>query len=85
MAIRLRIQDDSVRLRVGEGDSLKLRVPDTSLQTIRRYDGPVTVTPSEETQTLATAGLAVMQNITVNPIPSNYGLITYNGSVITVS
>ena len=49
------------------------------------YTGPTTVTPSQETQVLNTAALSVYEDITVNPIPSNYGLITWNGSVLTVS
>lgn len=49
------------------------------------YSGETEVTPSEYVQTLATSGKAVMSNITVNPIPSNYGLITYTGSSIIVS
>ena len=49
------------------------------------YAGPTTFTPSQETQTVYTAGLTVPSNITIEPIPSNYGLITYNGTIITVS
>lgn len=49
------------------------------------YTGETTFTPSDEQQTVHTAGYYVQSNITINPIPSNYGLITYNGSVITVS
>ena len=49
------------------------------------YSGQTEVTPSEETQTLQTANRTVLQNIVVNPIPSNYGLITWNGSTLTVS
>lgn len=49
------------------------------------YTGEYTVTPSAETQTLETNGLRMTDNITINPIPSNYGLITWNGSTITVS
>ena len=49
------------------------------------YDGPTTVTPTRETQILETYGKAMDDNITVNPIPSNYGLITWNGSILTVS
>lgn len=49
------------------------------------YEGPYEVTPSGETQTLATAARVLVENIIINPIPSNYGLITWNGSVITVS
>ena len=49
------------------------------------YEGAYTVTPSSETQTLSTAGMKMTGNVTVNPIPSNYGLITWDGSTITVS
>lgn len=49
------------------------------------YSGQTEVTPSEETQTLQTANRTVLQNIVINPIPSNYGRITWNGSTLTVS
>ena len=49
------------------------------------YTGSYTVTPNNQTQTLSTAGLVMTNNVTVNPIPSNYGLITWNGAVLTVS
>ena len=49
------------------------------------YDGETVITPTEETQTLETDHKSVLANIIVNPIPSNYGRITWNGSVLTVS
>ena len=49
------------------------------------YTGAYEVTPSEETQVLETKYLRMTDNVTINPIPSNYGLITWNGSIITVS
>ena len=49
------------------------------------YDGDYEVTPSAETQTLSTKNRTMVNDITINPIPSNYGLITWNGSTITVS
>ena len=49
------------------------------------YEGATEVTPSSETQVLATENFRMGDNITINPIPSNYGLITWNGSTITVS
>lgn len=49
------------------------------------YEGPYSVTPTEEAQTLQTKNFRMTDNIVVNPIPSNYGLITWNGSIITVS
>ena len=36
------------------------------------YSGSYTVTPSEETQTLATSGKTLERNVTVNPIPEQY-------------
>ena len=49
------------------------------------YTGEITVTPTQETQVLETADHSVLDNITINPIPHNYGLITWDGSVLTVS
>lgn len=43
------------------------------------------VTPSNLAQVLLTSGMVLDSDITINPIPSNYGLITWNGSVLTVS
>lgn len=49
------------------------------------YAGPYNLTPGTEVQTLETNGKRMTDNITVDAIPNNYGLITWNGSVLTVS
>lgn len=49
------------------------------------YEGPYEFTPTQSTQTAATAYKLAVADIIINPIPSNYGLITWNGSVLTVS
>ena len=49
------------------------------------YDGQTEVTPTQETQVLQTTNRTVVSNIIINPIPSNYGKITWNGSTLTVS
>lgn len=49
------------------------------------YTGQTEITPSTTEQVLATAEKVVTRNIVINPIPSNYGLITWNGSILTVS
>lgn len=41
-------------------------------------DEPYEITPGDEEQTF-------MFSVVVNPIPSNYGKITWDGTVITVS
>lgn len=49
------------------------------------YDGPFSFTPSTEAQVIHVRNKAAYQDITIDPIPSNYGQISWNGSVLTVS
>lgn len=49
------------------------------------YTGATEVTPSDVVQVLATREKSVLTDIIINPIPNNYGLITWNGSTLTVS
>ena len=49
------------------------------------YEGDYNVTPTNEEQILETSGKRMTGNVKVAPIPSNYGLISWNGSTITVS
>jgi hypothetical protein len=53
--------------------------------TVDTYDGETSFTPTPSTQVVPTSGKIVAENIIVNPIPSNWGLITWNGAVLTVS
>ena len=44
------------------------------------------VVPGAEEQTItADIGFGGLSSVTISPIPQNYGLITYDGSTITVS
>ena len=43
------------------------------------------VTPSAEAQVLSTKFKLMTDDLTIGAIPSNYGLITWNGAVLTVS
>lgn len=48
------------------------------------YTGETVVTPTQETQILRTANKLLASDITINPIPSNYGRIIYNGAYLRV-
>lgn len=48
------------------------------------YTGTYVVTPSEEEQVLATKGKYLSNNVVVNPIPENYGRLTWTGNTLTV-
>lgn len=44
------------------------------------------IVPGAEEQTItADVGFGGLSSVTISPIPQNYGLITYDGSTITVS
>lgn len=49
------------------------------------YRGVYEVTPTEETQTLQTSGCRMSGNVVVNPIPSNYGRIAYDGTTLLIT
>lgn len=49
------------------------------------YLGGYDFTPEETAQVIPTYGLVLSDDIRIAPIPSNYGRITYNGQIITVS
>ena len=87
-----------VKMKVNEGIwKYSMTVSETEMQfnvgmgspivvgTSQTYEGPYSVTPTEEVQTLETDGKRMTDNVTINPIPSNYGLITWNGTALTVS
>ena len=74
--VRIVVQTDELR-------PAKLEL--ASINEYPNYTGSYTVTPTQSTQTLNTKDKTMTGNVTVNPIPSNYGLVTWNGSVLTVS
>ena len=75
-----------IKLTVDTHDTAVLTAePHIVVDTTTVYDGPTEFTPSGSTQTIAIANKKALTDITINPIPSNYGLITWDGSTITVS
>ena len=57
----------------------------STVKTISDYVGTYEFTPTAFTQTIPISDKRATADIVINPIPQNYGLITWNGSVITVS
>jgi len=48
------------------------------------YEGQYEFTPTDELQTIEIEGLKATQNITINPVPSDYGHIAWDGSTLMV-
>ena len=85
MAIKLRVQETRATFKIRDGDTVRLTASEGVPIYPADYTGEYTVTPTQETQVLPTEGLMMTHDVTVNPIPSNYGLITWTGSVLIVS
>lgn len=45
----------------------------------------VSITPSRETQVAISAGTYISEDVIVNPIPPQYGLVSWNGSVLSIT
>ena len=72
----LHVSEDSKSLTIG-GQFYAIDAP--------YYRGDYEITPTQGTQVLEMEGMRAARNVVVNPIPSNYGLITWNGSSLMVS
>ena len=57
----------------------------TYTEPVEYYEGEYEFTPSDSPQIIPVKDKMATDDITINPIPSNYGLITWNGSTLTVS
>lgn len=60
-------------------------VINNAMKSIPTYRGAYEVTPNATQQILSTKYMRMEEDVVINPIPSNYGLITWNGSTLTVS
>lgn len=87
MALQLTVAEQApIVLGVGGEPELELVAePVVFVSLADYYDGPYEFTPEETAQTINIEGLAAREDIVINPIPYNYGLITWNGSILTVS
>lgn len=87
MAITLRVDTDTdALLTAGGTESVELQAEaSTYIDTTTIYAGSYELTPSAETQTIPIANMKASADIIINPVPSNYGLISWNGSTLTVS
>lgn len=87
MSIKLTVAvNEAVDLTLATEEAVTLEAEATTyIDTTELYAGSYEWTPTDEEQTIPIANLKATENITINPIPNNYGLITWNGSTLTVS
>lgn len=87
MAIKLTVNTNTdAVLAVNDSENIGLEAePSIVIDRTTVYDGAYEWTPTDSVQTIEIANKKALENIKINPIPNNYGLITWNGSTLTVS
>ena len=82
------IADHTIAVKPSIADNIINVAPNIGSVIYREHEafaGPYEYTPTSDEQTVPIAYLMASQDITIKPIPNNYGLITWNGSTLTVS
>lgn len=85
----------NIPLTVTEGNSVSLTVTDENTVSLdigaafpvypESYKGSYNIVPSLHQQIVKVKGLYATEDIIVEKIPDNYGLITWNGSFLRIS
>jgi len=86
--INIKIESNDIGLIVGGGSVGNIPIGvDTAIitSTNEHYQGEYDFTPTSERQFISITGMIADEDIIIEPIPSNYGLITWNGSIITIT
>lgn len=72
-------------IRIEEIESGTLEVMEVGVgHNLDWYEGPFVFTPSEEEQTVSISEKVSLRDLTIRPIPQNYGRIEWNGSTLRV-
>ena len=74
---------DSVSLSITTVPAMSMVL--SNIQTISKATQSKTATPDNTEQTIIPDEGYTLSSVVINPIPSNYGLITYSGNDIHVS
>ena len=76
-------EEDGLSLVLDGGENFDLVLGES--YDVPVYRGPYEFTPTREVQIAYTNGKLATSDITINPIPPNYGLVTYHANIITIS
>ena len=87
--VPLKVSSDQVTIPLGvssDSEQISLGVEMVLVAgTPEHYDGAYEFEPSDEAQTISIRNMMADADIVIDPIPSNYGKITWNGLGIHIS
>ena len=76
---------NAISFDVSFSDSQQFDIDFGGQAQINPYSGSYEITPSSSEQVLLTKEKYLSKDVVINPIPSNYGLVTWDGTTLTVS
>ena len=77
--------DEDIGVKIGDVPNVSVGLDTAIVASLTpHYEGNTEITPGDNAQVLVTAGMIVDEDIIVDPIPSNYGHILWNGSFLSV-
>lgn len=78
--------DSELQIEISDFEFVSLELDATGYPIYpETYTGTCNIVPTMQKQVLKTKGLTLLDDVTIEKIPNCYGLITWNGSFITVS
>lgn len=85
--VKLTVQtDETARLGVDAPEAVELNAEThIVVDTTAIYDGAYEWTPTDSVQLIDVENKKALGQIKINPIPQNYGLVTWNGSTLTIT
>lgn len=85
--VKLTVQtDETARLGVDSPEAVELNAEThIVVDTTTIYDGAYEWTPTDSVQLIEIENKKALGQIKINPIPQNYGLVTWNGSTLTIT
>lgn len=83
--INIQIEPNEYGLQIEGTETIPIQL-ETAVQIISgdHYHGAYTFTPTNEVQVVDIHGLVADEDIVIDAIPSNYGLVEWDGSILTV-
>ncbi len=77
--------DEIIGLILEDEEEIIASIELPSASNVDPYTGPYEFTPDATQQIISIKGLKATEDIIIDPIPSNYGLITWDGMTLRVS
>ena len=81
--IKVTLKENPAKIKLSD-DTFHVQSSSVTFDANIPFTGDYKYTPSQSQQIIPISGKKATSNIIIDPIPNNYGLISWNGSILTV-